>query len=443
MNSLKEFDFKLWFTFLLIILIPSLQNIIRLHFIGDMPNEWGFNIASQIQWLNILYEILKEGILLPLFFMLYQAKRKGYLTLRNSALSGLYVVFLFHCILSLCIFFFANELLSFAKQTKELIAQTSTYIKIESVAILFSISLEYLIIYLAVSNKIKEIFKLFLFKSILLFFSDLFIISQNDYSLKLGVNGIAISNLIINILLSIYIISKINFHELIINKEFTFNKNWIKSWFKLGFFSGAESLVRNAVFFIMILSMMNEIGEQGNYWVANSIIWGILLAPSLALSEVVKRDIAESVENIKIKTHSYIMLTLLFSIFWILTLPFLDLIMPLILGNKNNIVIDLIILQTIFYLCFMFNNSIFDATIYGLGITKYIFYQSIFVNIGYYGAIFILYKTEVIVMSLYSISMIFGFGMLIDLFPTLYFYIKALKQNNIKLNEIFSKKFIS
>lgn len=58
---MKTFNIKLWFAFLLVWLIPAIQNIIRLHFIGDMPNEWGFNIASQIQWLSILYEIIKEG----------------------------------------------------------------------------------------------------------------------------------------------------------------------------------------------------------------------------------------------------------------------------------------------------------------------------------------------------------------------------------------------
>lgn len=63
-----KFDFKLWIVFVLLGLIPAIQNTIRIYFIGEMPNESELNISSQIQWLSILYEILKEGLMVPLFF---------------------------------------------------------------------------------------------------------------------------------------------------------------------------------------------------------------------------------------------------------------------------------------------------------------------------------------------------------------------------------------
>ena len=61
LKSLKLLDYRLLLAVLLTLLVPATYTTVRIYFIADIPNEWGFNIASQIAWLNIIYEILQEA----------------------------------------------------------------------------------------------------------------------------------------------------------------------------------------------------------------------------------------------------------------------------------------------------------------------------------------------------------------------------------------------
>lgn len=97
-------------------------------------------------------------------------------------------------------------------------------------------------------------------------------------------------------------------------------------------------------------------------------------------------------------------------------------------------VFNIVLLQTAFYLTFMFNSSIFDATFYGRGKTQYMLIQSICIDVFYYGIMFILFLTDVFVPSLSNIAIMFGFGMLLDFIPTLIIYVYMLRKENIKID---------
>ena len=69
-KSIKQFNWKLWLVLAITLLIPALYQSLRIFFLGDMPGDWGVNIASQLSWVNLLYEIIEEAFILPLFFLL-------------------------------------------------------------------------------------------------------------------------------------------------------------------------------------------------------------------------------------------------------------------------------------------------------------------------------------------------------------------------------------
>lgn len=55
--------------------------------------------------------------------------------------------------------------------------------------------------------------------------------------------------------------------------------------------------------------MVNEVAGQGNYWVANNIIWGLMLIPISALAEIIKKDCKDKLTakkmiyyNLKLRT---------------------------------------------------------------------------------------------------------------------------------------------
>ena len=82
-----------------------------------------------------------------------------------------------------------------------------------------------------------------------------------------------------------------------------------------------ESFVRNLAFIIMIIRMVNIISEQGSYWVANNFIWGWLLLPALALSDLMKKEVAEDKENIRNNTLGYFILSTIFVVLWLVSIP--------------------------------------------------------------------------------------------------------------------------
>jgi hypothetical protein len=185
----------------------------------------------------------------------------------------------------------------------------------------------------------------------------------------------------------------------------------------------------------MIIRMVNVVSEQGSYWVANNFIWGWLLLPGLALADLVKKEIAESESNIRDKTFGYIALTAIFALVWLATIPLWKQFIQNVLNvAEYETVFYICLIQTGFYLTFLFNSCIFDSTFYGLGKTSYMLIQSLCIDGLYYGVMFILYVTEVFVPTLLGISLMFGIGMTLDFIPTMIIYIRLLKKKGIKID---------
>jgi Na+-driven multidrug efflux pump len=435
-ESLRKINYRLYFAILITMLLPTAYQTVRIYFLGNMPSDWGINIASQLSWINLVYEIIQEALILPLFFILGKSLNNE-AELENKIKSGLLLTGIIYSILSFIIFIFAKQFVIAMAQNKELVDQTVLYIRLETIAGIFSTLTRFLMLVFISMSKNKYMYILLALQMALSIIFDTFLISDLTISLKVGVNGIAISNIVVNIIIifvGIVLLNKINIRIFNRNKiSFT----WVREWYKVGKFSGLESFVRNLAFMIMIIRMVNVISEQGSYWVANNFIWNWLLLPSLALADLMKKEIAENKENIKNNTFGYVILSTIFVALWIVSIPlwkpFLQYIMNV---SEFETVYYLALIQTAFYIVFIYNN-ICDSTFYGLGKTDYMLYQSLIVNIIYYGCAFVLYIKGIFIPSLFSISMLFGFGMVMDLVPTLVLYFLMLKKMNIKIGEIF------
>lgn len=433
-NALKTINYRLWLALILVLLMPTIYKTVRVFFLGNLPDDWGFNIASQLQWVDLFYEVIQEALILPLFFILGKAINDKD-DLANKLKSGLLITFIVYSVLSIVLICFARPLIIYMAQDTNLIEQTVTYIRLETIASLFGTLFQFLMIAFITIKKDKNIYILLFIQMLLSIILDTFLVSSLNISLNLGVNGIAITNIIVNIILIIVSIILLNKENIkIINKN-KLQFKWMKQWFNVGKYSGLESLLRNLAFTIMIVRMVNVVGEQGNYWIANNFIWGWLLIPSLALADLVKQEIAADKQNIANKTFGYLVLTSILAILWILSIFLWQTFLKYVMNVESyKMVYKIVLIQTIFYITFMFNNSIFDATFYACGKTNYMLYQSIAIDFFYYGIMFILYLTKIFVPTIISISLMFGIGMLLDFIPTLILYIKLLKDENIKIN---------
>ncbi|HRT82730.1 MAG TPA: hypothetical protein P5127_06175, partial [Oscillospiraceae bacterium] len=148
-----------------------------------------------------------------------------------------------------------------------------------------------------------------------------------------------------------------------------------------------------------------------------------------------KKEIAEDENNIKKKTFGYLTLTAIFSLLWLASIPLWKPFIHHIMNVASyEQVYRIVLIQTAFYLTFLFNSCIFDSTFYGLGKTQYMLIQSICIDGFYYGFMFVLYLTKVFVPSLLGISIMFGLGMLLDFVPTMFLYLRMLNKKGIKID---------
>lgn len=432
-DALKTVNYKLWIAILTLMILPSIYLTVRIYFLGQMPNEWGVNIASQLQYVNLFYEVIQEALILPLFFIMGKVIHDK-VEFQNRTKSGLLVTSAIYIFASLIIVIFAREIVVFMAQDQSLVSNTVDYIRLETFAALFSTLTRFMMLVLILMKKDKLMYIILGFQMVTTILLDTFLVSSLSFSLNLGVNGIALTNIIVNIMMLTIAFILVKREGINIFSKEKMRFDWLKDWFSVGKFSGLESLLRNLAFSFMIIRMVNLVSEQGNYWIANNFIWTWLLLPGLALADLVKQEISENKDNISSKTFGYIVLTSIFALIWLLSIPLWKPFLQYVLNvNEYETVFNIVLIQTGFYITFLFNSCIFDSTFYGRGKTKYMLIQSLIIDGVYYGTMFVLYLTGIFVPTLLGISLMFGIGMTLDFIPTLIIYVYMLKKENIKI----------
>ena len=425
-------NYRLLGVILLMRLLPVAYTTVRINFLGDIPQVWGFNIASQVAWLNIIYEVISEGLLLPLYYVIALSinnEKEFHARLRRA-----FEIFVFiYIFISLAVFIYADHLVAFLSQSEELVPQTIRYIRLETIAILVSSSYMFTLVVFILKDQQRKILYLLFTQMVLTIFFDALFVSKLSYSLNLGVDGVAYTNIIVNgflVLLSFYFLSKTGIN--LLKGDKSNDITWLKEWGKVFILSFSESLVRNMAFVFMILKMINVVQQQGTFWVTNQFIWGWLLLPILALGELIKRDAALDKRLVKEKFYRYLWFTFAVTLLWVVTIP----LWPLFVGDVMGVedypsVISLSLLLLGFYVIFSFNNVI-DSFFYGMGRTDLMLYQSLAVNITVYGTAFILFMMGIYEPTLTKIALMFGFGIAFDAVITAclfwFYYWRPLKK---------------
>jgi len=311
------------------------------------------------------------------------------------------------------------------QQQPELLAITTDYIRLESVAILLSCGYTFLNSILILKNQQKLLYSLLTVQTLMTIACDFLFVSQFSFSFNIGVIGIAISNIAVSLALtgiSIFFLYKsgvkIRFPQLTVN-----DKTWLRQWLQISWKSGLESLVRNGAYIIMISKMVNEVQQAGTYWLANQFIWGWLLLPVLALGQLIKQDSATGCGMSSQRINSYLLLSTVIAVIWLITSPLWPTAFHLVTDNPAvEPAIGLVRLMIGFYIIFALNNVI-DSYFYGTGRTDLMLYQSLFVNIIFYGVVLALYHAGVFVPTLERIAIMFGLGMAIDALVTFLLYL--------------------
>lgn len=432
LKSFKNVDLHLYASLLVLGLCPTIYSTVRVFFIGQLPGEWSYSIAGQLSWVNLLYEVLSEAIILPLFFFIGQVliDKKEF---TNRVKTGLLFSFGLYTVLSVLVVVFAEGLLRFMAADESIIDASAQYIRIESVANIFALLFNFVLVALVTLGKDKYVYILTGAKLVLCVLLDTFMVSTFPFSLNLGINGIAYTNIIVNILLFMITVQLLGKEGIRVFSKAPLSFSWIKRFFKIGGISGVESLVRNVAYMLMISRMVNMVGEQGTYWVANNFIWGWLLLPILQLGELIKREVGTNHDCVRKNTLGYVGITVVTCILWCVSIPLWKPFMSKILGYADvNKLFELVIVLLGFYVLFAIQN-VFDSTFYGLGKTNYMLFESIITNTVFYGGAFILYLRGVWTPSLIGIALLFGIGNVFDSIVSFGAYVFMLKKQKINI----------
>ncbi len=405
-KDFKTFDWKMYLALCLLALTPAIYQTIITRLITSYTNPGSLDIIGQMEWFDLINETLSAFLIIPMYSILSKAYKKENFNKVVFKLGiiviGLYTLF------SIGTFIVGINMISFMNPKEIDINAAYKYLSLETIAFTIGIIFSYCNVVFIVIDKSIYMYSFLITKILLALFSD-FILIPN-----LGINGIAISNIISNSIIGIIAITM-----LIVIKKLKpgkFNKEdliYLKDWCKTGLFAGGQQFLDNIIYALMIVRMVNACNESGNYWVANNFIWGWLLIPITCLSEIIRKD--SGLNDYKLKQKNYYSIILFTILSWIILIPAYIPFFKNIEGlNNYSRIFEIVIKALLFYIGYAIS-IIPDSIFIGLGKTKYNAINSLIVNIIYYGIWFILYKINLIIMTMDIIILMFGFGMVLHM----------------------------
>lgn len=407
-KQLKDFNWRLFASLCALAIIPAVYQTIKTFIISSNNNIAVFDIIGQMEWFDLINETLQAFLIIPLYSILNKIFKNDKENFSKHTFKTGLTAFIIYTLFSVGVLIYGKVLIKAMNPNEIDFATTSAYLQLETVAFIIGIIISFINVVFIVVGKDKNVYIFLAVRTILSIIADFALIPN------LGVYGIAISNIIVNTLLAVASFLLL-FHQKHV-KFCWFQKNDLsvfKEWCKIGVFSGFQQFIDNFIYAVMICKMVNAVAEQGNYWIANNFIWGWLLIPITALSEIIRRDCKDGYLNLR-QFNYYFIAGMVIAI-WGLTIPLWTPFFRYAENLQNAQDIFLIVIKLApFYIAYI-GCSIIDNIFIGLGKTLYNAINSLIINIVYYGIFYLLYCTDAIVFSMDAIIFMFGFGMVVHL----------------------------
>ena len=400
-SDLKSFDWKMYLALCLLALVPAIYQTIITKLITVNTNPGALDIIGQMEWFDLINETICAFLIVPMYSVLSKAKNTETFSRVVFKLGilvvGLYVLF------SLGTFFYGIHLVSYMNPNKIDVMAAYRYLSLETVAFMIGIIYSYVNVVFIVLGKSKYMYLFLIGKILLSLLSDLILIPN------FGVEGVAISNIVSNV-----VIGLIGVAILFVTKNIKVDKfvkedlSHLKLWGKVGLFAGSQQFLDNIIYALMIVRMVNAVSESGNYWVSNNFIWGWLLIPITCLAEIIRKD--AGVDGYKLKQRNYYSIVIFSLMLWIILIPTYQWFFITVEGIDNYFRIFEIVMKNLGFYVFFALSQIPDSIFVGMGKTKYNAINSVICNIVYYGIWFALYQAEVVIMNMDMIIIMFGVG---------------------------------
>ncbi|KTB48296.1 MATE family efflux transporter [Dehalogenimonas alkenigignens] len=433
----RQWDWGLYGLIFLFMALPQFYRSYSVYLIGNaIPDSSALSIVAQWQFVDLFLEIIQETFVLALFFFIGKGLQSD--AGPDSRIRTAFTMILaISSVLAVFLFTFSSQFVSVIGTPEPLQQTTAAFLKIKTAAIpVFLLSAASIVIVETVNRK-RFILTLAIMQVVYRFIFDSVFYGGYSFSLDIGVLGVAWADMVSSLALLItailllrpYISSKVKS----LPSLFSFH-DW-KTYLKVGSWSGLDSLIRNVFYILMILRLLNLLGEDyiGGYYLSMHIFWSFLLVPILALAECSKVLIANhSADLTKVRKLWYSSMAIGGSVIvlWLILLPLWRPFAGLLNSNPEivNYSVHAMMLLILPYILFALN-MVTDAIFYGIGKTQYQAYQSAITNGTVYVAAFIAYLAGLWNSTFTSILILFGLGILVDSILTVFFALRVLGFN--------------
>jgi Na+-driven multidrug efflux pump len=177
-TSWKRFDKGLFATLLARLIIPSIYTTVRVYIIGNLEEKDAINIVSQLQWVNIILEIIEEALLQPLYHCFGDSVNlEERDVIRGKVRSASFVCMMMYAVFCTLTGIFAPQLVDIMGQKDMLDEETIKYIRLELCGIFFKGMSKLFTVVLVLGKKSLYLNFILVFQLFISIISDLFFFS--------------------------------------------------------------------------------------------------------------------------------------------------------------------------------------------------------------------------------------------------------------------------
>ncbi|WP_220681082.1 MATE family efflux transporter [Methanofollis formosanus] len=410
-------------------LIPKVYDLTNMFWVGQISYD-ALAVTKQYDFLAVAVEVINETVPFGVLALIAQnyTDRKKVLSILKS---GLVIQVALSAVLTAVVFLCTPTFVSTIGTPAEIVTLTESYIHLMALALPFDAIAFLLLIAVKAMRKGKAAMLIVLLSVVLNVVFDLLFISTLDISLHLGVMGVALGYILSKSILAAvslgYLVHILDLNILRFVREIPARLCMIPI-FKIGGWTGLDSLVRNAGY-VGILMALNLIGvsQFGGYGLAMTVMW-TLLVPVLALAEAT---------NVVVGNYygagNYLAIPKVLAMSEILALGVIgciamagllswDWLSAVFNPNPEMVAYSVqafhwLIVPYIFFAAGIILKSLF----YGTGMTKYIFFVSLIVQACVVFPFVILMKAGAIVPVFTTVMTLFVFTFTLDLICTVFF----------------------
>lgn len=391
-------DFKLYGSLILYALLPSVYLLIRMQIVA--VNGVDINIMGQIEWFDLIDEVLVTALTVPLYFLL--KPDKGKIASEKNCATFL-VSFAVYTVFTIIVMLKIGSIAKFMNAENAV-----QYLFMQALSMLAGFVGTFMVMIFTLNDDDKLVRRLLVSRLCLQVVADwIFISSFKDV-------GAAYAEIAVNAVIGL--IAVLSAYGKGYLKFAMPGKDFLKDWCKIGAFAGIQIFLDNFIYAVMVCKMVNAVSESGNYWVANNFIWGWLLVPVTCLVEVIKKN-----DKVRLTMKNcWRYLIMIFAV-WLITMPRWKSFISGPMASDGNVIMKIVLPLVPFYITYMIS-AVIDGWFVSHGRTIYNAINSLIVNVGYYGIIYLAFKRGMFAENMMFIIGMFGCGMVVHMVTSILMY---------------------